>query len=125
VKAAEVMSCGLLFCTFASCVCKRHSLPLLLTKGIIRDQNPRRSMMFWLMLAALIMLFLGSVFLSEKWAREHPWLYIGYWFVCGWITLACLLLALMDILIIRAGHRVARRKMESELLSKSHKDPEE
>ena len=80
--------------------------------------------MFWLIMAAMIMLFAGWVFMSEQWLHEHPWLYIFYWLVCIWLTLAGMLLALLDMLIIRATHRIARRKIEAEILKKdTHDDP--
>lgn len=89
---------------------------LLLTKGIIRDQRFRRSMMFWLMMAAMGMVFLGSWLLSDRWAREHPWLYFFYWFACAWLTITCILLALLDILAVRAAQRAARRMLEKQLV---------
>ena len=89
---------------------------LLLTKGIIRDQRMRRLVMFWVMMAALVMLFLGSWLLSDRWARENPWLYIGYWFVCAWLALTGMLLAVLDILLLRAMQRAARRVLEKKLV---------
>lgn len=98
-------------------------LVLQLTKGIIRDQKARRIAMFYIMLAALVMLFLGSVFLSDRWAREHVWLFIGYWFMCAWLTLSAMLLAVLDVLIIRAATRAHRRKIEAEFLGKPEDKP--
>jgi hypothetical protein len=89
---------------------------LLLTKGIIRDQQLRRSMMFWVMLTALVMLFFGSWLLSDRWGREHPWLYLGFWLVCAWLTLIGMLLALLDILALRAAQRAARRILEKRMV---------
>ncbi len=91
---------------------------LLLTKGIIRDQALRRKMMFWVMLVAMAMLFAGTVFMSNQWMRENPWTAIGYWLVCTWLTLTGMLLAVMDILVLRAIHRAARRKIERDLVEK-------
>jgi len=96
---------------------------LLLSKGIIRDQTMRRKMMFWVMLAAIVMFSAGSIFLSEKWSRENPWIAIGYWLVCTWLTLTAMLLAVMDILVLRAIHRAARRKIERDLAGKNE-EPE-
>ena len=95
---------------------------LLLTKGIIRDQRLRRLMMFWIMIVALVMLFLGSWLLSDRWGREHPWLYLGFWFVCAWLTLTGMLLALLDILVLRAAQRAARRVLEKQMLDENFKD---
>lgn len=72
--------------------------------------------MFYLMVVALVMLFVGWVFISETWARAHVWLYFGYWAVCAWFTLAAMLLAVFDMLIIRASARVRRRRLEEEIL---------
>ncbi len=78
--------------------------------------------MFWLIMAAMIMLFGGSTLISDRWAREHPLIYLFYWLVCAWLTLAGMLLALLDLLIIRATHRIARRKIEAEILKKDTHD---
>lgn len=97
---------------------------LLLTKGIIRDQRMRRSMMFWIMLVAMVLLFLGSWLLSDQWGREHPWLYLTFWLVCAWLTLTGVLLALLDILALRAAQRAARRVLEKQMLDLNRKDDE-
>jgi hypothetical protein len=97
---------------------------LLLTKGLIRDPIARRKMMFWLVLVALVMLFAGSVFISDQWVRAHPWLTMGYWAVCAWLTLCVMLLAVLDILVIRAAHRAAQRAMEKQLMEEQRKSKE-
>ncbi len=73
--------------------------------------------MFYVMVAALVMLFAG-VFISDRWAREHVWLYIGYWLVCAWLTLTGMMLAVFDILLVRAAMRIRRRRMEADLIGK-------
>jgi hypothetical protein len=100
------------------------NLVLQLTKGFLRDPKMRRSLMFYIMLVALVMLFFGWVFLSERWARENKWLYLGYWAVCAWLTLTAMLLAAFDILLIRAANRAKRRLMEAELVRGSGEPPE-
>ena len=97
------------------------NLVLQLTKGLLRDPKMRRSLTFYIMLVALVMLFFGWVFLSEKWAREHVWLFIGYWGICAWFTFSAFLLALFDILLIRAADRAKRRMLEAELVRESGK----
>ena len=84
-----------------------------ITRGIIRDQTTRRSVIFFVMLAALIMLFLGATFL-DGWLREHPVLFIFYWLACAWATLTALLLALYDILAIRVAARREKRRLAEE-----------
>jgi protein-S-isoprenylcysteine O-methyltransferase Ste14 len=98
---------------------------LLLTKGIIRDQRMRRSMMFWIMLVALVMLFIGAWLLTDRWGREHPWLYLFYWLICSWLTLTGVLLAFLDILALRAAQRAARRVLEKQMLDKIKDDQKE
>lgn len=95
---------------------------LLLTKGIIRDQTARRKVMFWIMMVALGMLFAGTVAISDQWARQHPWFTLLFWAGCGFLTLTGMLLAVLDILIIRAMHRAARRAMEREILGGTSTD---
>lgn len=84
----------------------------------------RRSLMFYILLTALVMLFFGSVFLSEKWARANVWLYIAYWGICAWLTFSALLLAAFDILLIRAANRAKRRLLEAELTRGTIDPPE-
>lgn len=73
--------------------------------------------MFYVMVAALVILFAG-VFIPDQWAREHAWLFIGYWLVCLWLTVTGILLAMFDILMVRAATRIRRRQIEAELLGK-------
>ena len=88
---------------------------ILLTKGILRDTRLRRNLMMWLMLVAMVMLFLGSWLLSGDWARRHVWLYFAYWAVCAWLTIAGMLLAIFDMLIIRAAGQAMRRRIEEDI----------
>ncbi len=85
---------------------------LLMTRGIILDPRTRRWAMFILLLAALLMLFAGSTFLSGSIAT--PWDFILYWGACAWLTLGALLLALWDLLLVRAAARRERRKLEEQ-----------
>lgn len=65
------------------------------------------------MLSALVMLFLGATFF-DGWLREHPALFILYWLACAWATFAGLLLALFDMLMIRAAARKEQRRLAEE-----------
>jgi len=93
---------------------------LLVTRGIILDPRVRRWAMFFLLLAALVMLFAGSTFLADSLAT--PWDFILYWGICGWLTLAALLLALWDLLLVRAAARRERRKLEKQMIEREHHD---
>ena len=99
-------------------------LVILFSKGILRDQRTRRIAMLWLMGIAVVMLFLGSWLLSDGWARAHPWLYFLYWAACGWLTLTGVLLALLDILLIRAAARATRRHLEQQFAERTMKGDE-
>ena len=86
------------------------------TRGIIRDQTARRKTMFVLLVIALVLLFAGSTLLhSVLNPREHPGWFIFYWFVCGWLTLTAMLLALFDLLAVRAQARKAERLLRGQL----------
>ncbi|HEX4086147.1 MAG TPA: hypothetical protein VHY22_14625 [Chthoniobacteraceae bacterium] len=87
-----------------------------MTRGIIADPRTRRWTMFILLAAALLMLFAGATFLAG--AIESPWTFLLYWFVCAWLTLAALLLALLDILMVRVIARRERRRLEEEMKGK-------
>ena len=62
------------------------------------------------LLVAVVMLGAGLTVL-RPWLnpQEHPWRFILYWFACAWETLLVLLLALLDLLLIRAQARAARK----------------
>jgi hypothetical protein len=63
----------------------------------------------------LILLLCGVTVLSA-WLdpHEHPWRFVLYWLMCGWQTLLALLLALLDILMVRAQSRAARKALREE-----------
>jgi endonuclease/exonuclease/phosphatase (EEP) superfamily protein YafD len=86
---------------------------LIVTRGILLDPRTRRWAMFILLLAALVMLFAGSTFLSDSIAT--PWSFLLYWGACAWLTLAALMLALWDLLLLRAAARRERRNLEKQI----------
>jgi hypothetical protein len=75
--------------------------------------------MFYGVLIALIMLFVGAVIL-DGWLREHvwPWLFLLWWAGCAWLTLLAVLLALFDMIVLRAASRRARHRLEQHLVHK-------
>lgn len=89
-------------------------LILAITRGIIRDTATRRWAMFALVLVAAVMLFLGSTFLSN-WLFARPILFGIFWIVCAWLTLTAIMLALFDMLMIRANARAAARRLKTEV----------
>ncbi len=85
------------------------------TRGIIRDERARRRMMLGTLAVAAVMVIAGSTVLQDLLNhREHALRFIAYWLTCAWFTMATLLLALFDALIVRARGRAARRKLRDE-----------
>jgi len=96
------------------------------SKGLIRSQRARRTLMFYNVLVLLVMIFAGSTFFWG-WLREHVWFFIGYWGFCAWLTLLAILLALYDMAKVRLDARRERQRLANEILkgakSDTHDDP--
>ena len=82
------------------------------TRGLLRDQKARRKTMFWIVIAAVLMLFCGATFLAP-WLDPHvrPGWFMLYWLACGWITVTVVLLAVLDLLLVRAQARTEGRAL--------------
>lgn len=91
------------------------------SKGLIRHQRARRLLMFYSVLAALILIFIGAFF---DWPapREHPLLFLGYWAVCAWITFLAVLLALYDLVKVRSEAQRLRRELARQHLDQDAHD---
>jgi protein-S-isoprenylcysteine O-methyltransferase Ste14 len=84
-------------------------------RGLLRDQNARRKTMFAAALAAVVMLFCGATFLAPVLdPHMRPGWFIFYWFVCTWVTVLVMLLAVFDLLLVRAQARAERRQLKDE-----------
>ena len=95
------------------------------SKGLIRDQRTRRTLMFYTVLGALVMIFAGSTFLRSLLdSKEHPLLVLVYWAGCAWITLLAVLLALYDMAKVRGAARRERRRIEREMLAREDEEPD-
>jgi phosphatidylglycerophosphate synthase len=83
------------------------------TRGLLRDQGWRRKIMTISLIVALTLLVAGLTVL-RPWLdpHEHPWRVISYWLVCTYQTLLVVLLALLDILVVRAQARAARKAFQ-------------
>ena len=82
------------------------------TRGVIRDQTARRKAMMVLLGIALFLLLAGSTFLAPFLnPREHLGWALTFWIVCVWLTLTSMLLALLDLLKVRAAGRAAERSL--------------
>lgn len=73
------------------------SLVRSLTVDILKDRGHRRRAMFYLLVAALVMLFAGVV-LVDEFIDPRPVLFLAYWAVCVWLTVTAVLLAIYDLL---------------------------
>ena len=87
---------------------------LLIAKGIVRDQAMRRSAMFVVLIAALVLLFLGATLLTE-YLSEHIGTFLIYWGVCGWFTVTAIFMAIYDLLCLRADARRERENARKEI----------
>jgi uncharacterized membrane protein len=85
-------------------------------RGVIRDQSTRRWVMFITLVIAMLMLFSGTTFLQPLLTpREHWGWFLLFWLACAWLTLTALLLALFDLLMLRAQNRAARKILSEKL----------
>jgi protein-S-isoprenylcysteine O-methyltransferase Ste14 len=86
------------------------------TQGLLRDQRTRRAIMAICLVVLLVTVICGlTVFRSWLDPHEHPVRFILYWLACGWQTLLVLLLALLDLLLVRAQARAARTALREEV----------
>jgi hypothetical protein len=86
------------------------------TKGLLRDQSSRRKTMAICLAVAVLMLVAGLTVL-RPWLdpHEHPGRFVLFWLACGWETVLVLLLALFDLLLLRAQARAAREAFRENL----------
>jgi hypothetical protein len=85
------------------------------TRGLLRDQQSRRKTMAVSVIIALVLLIAGlTIFRPWLDPREHPWRFILYWLACAWETVLVLLLALFDLLLVRAQTRAARKLLREQ-----------
>lgn len=87
----------------------------LVSKGLARDQGMRRNLMCWFIMSAVVILFIGIVFLDE-FLRERRLIFGFYWLTCAWLTLSSVLLAVFDILLQFAKGRATRRALTKTVL---------
>lgn len=86
------------------------------TRGLLRDQAARRKTMFTVIAMALLLMVAGSTILAPLIEpREHAVRFILFWLSCAWMTILALLLALLDLLTVRAEARAARKLFEQQL----------
>jgi len=90
-------------------------------RGIIRSRRVRRTVMFWDVLAVMVMMFLGSTFFWP-WLRERPFIFLGYWAACAWLTILAALLAVYDMAKVRLDAKHARDELKREFFRNDDSD---
>jgi len=90
------------------------------TQGLVRDERTRRTTMAILIFVAVVMVAVGLGSL-RSWLepKEHTGRFILFWFACAWVTLTASLLALLDLLMVRAKAKQARKALREETLKRS------
>lgn len=91
------------------------------SKGILRDRQVRRTVLFWLVAAALGLLGVGAVVL-DGYLSQHVVLFLLYWGACLWLTATSLLLALYDLLAVRTEARAERQRLTKRVLGENPED---
>jgi uncharacterized membrane protein YbhN (UPF0104 family) len=71
--------------------------------------------MFYSVLFATILVFSGATVFWPL-LRNHPFLFLGYWAVCVWITILACLLAVYDMAKVREEGRRERERLRAEYL---------
>ena len=92
-------------------------------RGLVRDQTMRRKAMFWTVIVAVVMLFVGWTFLAP-WLdpKIRPGWFIFYWLACAWVTVTAVLLAFFDLLMVRVVAREEKRRLAREVAEQAARD---
>jgi protein-S-isoprenylcysteine O-methyltransferase Ste14 len=99
------------------------SFVLQVSRAAIRDRKTRRKTMLVLLVLALLFLFSGSTFLQSALdPREYPGWFILFWAICAWLTLAAILLAVFDLLIVKLEGRQNERTLREKFLRSANQD---
>lgn len=83
-------------------------------RAIIGDMSLRRKALAAMVVTAAALLFLGVSLLAPV-IEKNILLFAFYWLVCTTLTFGILLLALLDLLLVIAAGRRARRDLEERL----------
>ena len=72
-------------------------------------------------LVIAVVLMVAGLTVLRPWLdpHEHPWRFILYWLVVAWETVLVLLLALFDLLMVRAQTRAAKKLLAEQFRSGS------
>ena len=84
--------------------------------------RPRRNAMCYGIVAAGLMMVVGLTLL-DGWLRANLTRFAVYWLVCAWLTLLALLLAVFDLLTVRAQGRRAQRELRGQFTPREDEGP--
>ena len=73
--------------------------------------------MFVLTLATVSILFSGATFLAG-YLSANPFWFLVYWGACAWLTIVILLLAIFDMLVVRAQARAAKHQLREDVFGR-------
>ena len=106
-------------CDSNSADLKRNlTLGLALVLTILRTKRLRRQTLFYLTLAALVLVGAGGTLL-DPFLSDHPWVFLVYWLLCGGLAVLLMLLAVYDILLVGRDLRTEERRLGREMLDKA------
>lgn len=93
---------------------------------LVQKKSDKRRRWFGLLylLIAGIMLVWGTTWL-EPYLSQSSWKFLLYWFACFLITIMAMLVALLDIWIIRTRARQQRQKAAHQAFKKEAKEKNE
>lgn len=92
-----------------------------LARAILDDRDTRRKWLLGMTAVLVVGFFLGAVPFAA-WLEERPWLFIGFWIACAWLTITVLVLALFDmVLVVREGRR-ERRELRRKIFGRPPED---
>jgi hypothetical protein len=65
----------------------------------------------------VVVMLIAGLTVLRPWLNphEHPWRFVFFWFACAWEIILVLLLALLDLLLLRAQTRAARKAFQEEV----------
>ncbi len=112
-------------CNSDSANLKRNlTLGLALVLTVLRTKRLRRQFLFYLTLAALVMVGAGGTLL-DPFLSGNPWVFAAYWLLCGGLAVLLMLLAVYDILSVGRDMRTEERQLGREMLDKTDTDMQE
>jgi len=76
-------------------------------------QAARRSAMFYLLTAALGFVLVGGI-LFPDWLRARPMFFLIFWLICASLTMIAMVLACLDLILVRVASRVAQRALRAQ-----------